>query len=129
MVLDYEELVNVVEYLAKKVGFKLDEDIKLESLCKKIEHQNLAVSLNSDKIDVMQPGIKTAFFFKNVGLVFKKPYLNNKFDEDLISDIKVCKNKVIITDLNNQKIELNKSDVNVKIINEIPLDLYMNLIN
>lgn len=130
MVLDHNELNEIVGYIAKKINVRLGDNVTFETICKKIEHQNLAVNYSKKEISVLEPGIKSAFFFKNVAIIFKKPYVNKFFDEDLITDIiPINKTKVMLIDMNNQKIEMEKSDIEFKIVGNIPLDLYMSLMN
>lgn len=122
MVLDSEQIVELISKLEKSFGIssKLSEE-----LIKKVENNNAFYNFTCKEINVLQPGIKNAFFFKNAILNFKNT--SPKFDEELVSKIKISKDKVQLFDIDKNKLEMDKNDLTIT-IKDIPIELYMSML-
>lgn len=126
MVVDCQELIKMLGEIKKK--FNLHNDVSVDDLCKKIENNNAYYTFQCKEIDVMNPSVKTAFFIKNCAIVIKDDAkVDNKFDKDMITSVRLIKNRVHLLDINGNRAEVNKDDVRIK-NKPIPLELFMNVL-
>lgn len=127
MIIDCEQLNSMISEVAKKCGVDIDKE-PIDALSKKIENNNLYYTVECKEINVLNPGIKSAFFFKNAEIEITNPNLIfGNFDKEMIAKIKLVKDKVQLFDIDNNKFECNKKDVHVR-LKEIPIDLFFNLL-
>ncbi|MGL5711527.1 MAG: hypothetical protein ACRCX2_00790 [Paraclostridium sp.] len=133
MIIDQEELSEILNRLAKKVGLQITEEITIKELCKKVNNQNLCYGSENKEINILRPNFKNAFFVKNAYLEYSnKGKTGDNFDHDYITGIKMLnKNEIQLKDINNKKYNLEYDGENVRVMipNGIPLDLYFKLIN
>ena len=132
MTLNYEQLVNIIERLSKKIGVTLDESTTVSHLIKKITNQNLFYNDNVKEINFLTPSYTNAFLLKNSELVFKDNDSLKGIDKNLIVSIKMLSNKeLFIKDLkgNRAKIPFDGSNVSVFFKDGIPFDIALQLLS
>jgi hypothetical protein len=129
-IINQEELAEILQRLAKKIGINDETNITIGEICKKIHNQNLCYQSETKEINLMNPDYKNAFFIRNAELQYDRTHFPNTFEHDCVVSLKlVNNNKIQLTDINNKKVYVDYDGDNVKVkLKEIPVDLYLKLI-
>jgi hypothetical protein len=128
MVLDYDQINQVIQNIADKFNLNTSEE-SIDKLIQKVENNNYYCTVECKELHILTPTVKNGFFFKNTDIVFNNKFLVfGKFDPSMIIKAKVVKDRFQFTDINGNKFECHKSEVNIK-IKELPLDLFMTLLS
>ena len=127
MVADSKEIIEMIEETKKK--FKLPDDVPVETLIGKIQNFGVYYTFGINEIDILNPGVKSAFFLKNCKISYNKNLrFPEGFDVDLITEVRmVSKNRVELTDINGHKFITEAKNVNVS-TKPVTIDLYLNLL-
>ncbi|MGL4998826.1 MAG: hypothetical protein ACRC5T_07665 [Cetobacterium sp.] len=130
MIIDYDEISELVNKLADKIGVSLEEEITLGEIVKKVQNQNLCYHTNLDEINLIKPTQKNAFFIKNAEFIINEETLDG-IDIDEIIAIKLINSKraFIKTFSEKKRVKYNGSNISVRINKTIPLDAYLEMLN